>query len=235
MYENMQVFPDQQWAEMAAAVINKAVQDIAKLKGSCSVMLTGGRGAEQIYRAWSNLLPQDLVLSFYFGDERCVSPTAIESNYGLALRSLFKDGISVKHLVYRIHGESEDPVAEAVRYNSVLPVQIDILLVSMGEDGHIASVFPGDRSIHKNKAGVTLVSGPKPPNPRITVTPAFITSAANVFCLVNGELKSATLARVFTGNDNVTDLPVKLVVEARWLIDQSAAILLPKQDVNNNI
>ena len=165
MIQNIKVFPDEIWAIKSAQVINKAVQSICKKKGSCCILLTGGRSAERIYIEWGNLLLSNYNISFYFGDERCVSPEDTESNFSLVMRSLFNKGVPKQYSIHRIYGEAIDHNAEVERYDSTLPLEIDILILSIGEDAHIASIFPNDVEIHKSNKRVELVFGPKPPNP----------------------------------------------------------------------
>jgi len=234
MHKNIYVFSDKQWPEMSAGIINNAVQAVCKIKGSCSIVLTGGRGAERVYDAWANKLLPGLSLSFYFGDERCLPPENAESNYALAMRSLFKKGVPDQYNILRVYGEATNYEAEAERYGSLLPEEIDILLLSMGEDGHIASVFPGDVAMHTNNKRVAVVSGTKPPNPRITITPRLIAKAQQVFCLACGVSKSNTFTDIFQDAGDVISFPAKLVINGNWLVDRSAAEMIEKAPVVKN-
>jgi 6-phosphogluconolactonase len=228
-HQNIHVFPDEKWPGMSASIINNAVSAVCKEKGGCSIMLTGGRSAERMYYEWADLLLANSSLSFYFGDERCVSPDDPESNYGLVMRSLFTSGLPNQYKMQRVHGEAGDIEAEAGRYDLLLPKVINVLLLSMGEDAHIASIFPADTSIHKKNHRVAVVTGPKPPNPRITITPKFIARAEKIFCLVTGSLKSAALANVFQDKGDAISIPAKLVSNGNWLIDSSAAKSIEKE------
>lgn len=220
------VFRKEEWACRSADVISKVVRDACIGKGYCNIMLTGGRSAEIIYRELASILRcESSVLNFYFGDERCVGPDDLESNYRLANESLFKRLDAKLVRIYRIKGEAE-PKQEAERYANVLPNSIDVLLLSIGEDGHIASLFPGDIASLQAPGKMVAVSAPKKPNRRISITKDVIKSSARIFCFVQGEAKGAALLSVFTEKGTVEEVPAKLVKNGTWLLDTSAEAIL---------
>jgi 6-phosphogluconolactonase len=184
-------------------------------------MLTGGRGAERLYSAW-RVLPEFARLEsvrFLFGDERCVLPDDPESNYGLAMRTLFAQGVPGSCSVDRMEAECPDREGACLRYERLLPSQLDLLLLGVGEDGHIASLFPGSGALKECVRRVVPVVGPKAPQARMTVTPVVIAHASSVFILANGEAKAAVLRRVVAGTEDCDALPACLVREATWLLD----------------
>lgn len=209
------------WAEQSARLIQDAVRDAFMLQGGCSVMLTGGRSAERLYRVWQELPDFDQLRSvaFFFGDERCVPPDDPESNYGLAMRTLFAQGVPSGCSVIRIEAEDPDGEGASLRYECLLPSRIDVLLLGVGEDGHIASLFPDSGALGECVRRVVPVVGPKEPQARITVTPVVIAHASSVFVLANGEAKAAVLRRVVAGTEECRSLPACLVREATWLLD----------------
>ena len=81
-------------------------------------------------------------MSFYFGDERCVPPDHDESNYGMEMQTLFSHGVPIECSVFRMEADAIDIEAAAQRYADLLPDSIDVILLGVGEDGHIASLFP---------------------------------------------------------------------------------------------
>jgi 6-phosphogluconolactonase len=103
---------------------------------------------------------------FYFGDERCVSPDHPESNYGMAMRTLFKQGVPKGCSVFRMEADGSDREAAALQYSEMLPDKIDLLLLGVGEDGHIASLFPGSEALQEVARCVMPIIGPKAPNER---------------------------------------------------------------------
>lgn len=95
---------------MTVELINETVKLICTQKAFCSVMLTGGRSAARIYRECSPLLAESgCKIDFYFGDERCVPSDHKESNYRLAVNSLFASGSPIGNCkLYKITGDAED-------------------------------------------------------------------------------------------------------------------------------
>jgi len=147
------------WPSAAATQIMAAVAQTCQARGTCSVMLTGGRSAAQLYEAWAGL-PEFCQLHnvhFYFGDERCVPPDHPESNFGLAMRTLFKHGVPPACKVIRMAAEQADREAAAAAYEAQLPDKLDVLLLSVGEDGHIASLFPHSAALLETRRGVVPV------------------------------------------------------------------------------
>ena len=181
-------------------------------------MLTGGRSAAQLYAAWARLpeFGRMTGVDFYFGDERCVPPADPDSNVGLAMRTLFAAGVPEGCAVHRMEAESTDAAAAADRYGARLPQAIDILLFGVGEDGHIASLFPHSEALRETCRRVVAVVGPKPPPRRLTVTPPVIRHAQAVFVLAPGA-KAALRAAARQEPADIDALPARLVLGAIWL------------------
>jgi 6-phosphogluconolactonase len=185
-------------------------------------MLTGGRSAERLYRVWSELPDfQSLKgVRFYFGDERCVPADHPESNYGVVMRSLFQRGVPAGCSIFPMDGADPDRDAAARRYDEALPEKMDVLLLGVGEDGHIASLFPGSEALHETGRRVVPVVGPKLPRERLTITPPVISRAGSIFVLAAGAAKAAVLSDLLAapGNDALK-LPARLALHATWLLD----------------
>jgi len=226
MTQHIQIFENESWAEYSANHINNSVLEICEKKGFCSIMLTGGRGANLIYNFWADLISINYPLYFYFGDERCVEPDDLESNFFMVKNSLFKKGVPSQFRIERIHGEADNFDVEAKKYESILPKEMDILLLSIGDDAHVASIFPGDFTTQYSKSNVVVVTGPNPPNPRITITPKYFPLVKKIFCLVSGDSKSEALKNTFQSNIDNIHFPSRLVINSYWLIDKSAAKLI---------
>lgn len=187
-----------------------------------SVLLTGGRSAKALYSQWCVVPEFDHYRSarFYFGDERCVSAEHVDSNYRMAAAA-FSDVVH-KDYFERIHGEADCPTEEAKRYNQLLPDVIDIVLFSVGEDGHIASLFPYS-SVMKSEAKVVYISdSPKSPSERITITPRVILNAKHVIVMAVGNEKGRILAKALSKPQDIDELPVRLTVGRTWVLDKAA-------------
>lgn len=209
------------WATTAATQIMVAITQTRQEQGGCSVMLTGGRSAAHLYQAWAALPDFDQLrnVQFYFGDERCVPPEHPESNYGLAMRTLFKRGLPQDCMVTRMPAERSDHDAVAEAYAKQLPDRPDVMLLSVGEDGHVASLFPHNSALFETNRRVVYVHAPKPPLERLTVTPVVITLAAQVFVMALGSAKASIFQLAQTEPNNIFDLPARLVLNATWFLD----------------
>ena len=203
-----------------------AIEEVLADRGSCGVMLTGGKSAERLYRALAALEAfRGLAgVDFYFGDERCVAPTSQDSNYGLVMGTLFTAGVPDGCRVWRMKAEMLDREVAALQYEAILPERIDVLLLGVGEDGHIASLFPGSQALRETSRRVVAVAGPKPPRARLTITPSVVVGARYSFVLAPGERKAGLLAQSFGLPDSSADLPAKLAAGAVWLLDTPPAI-----------
>lgn len=212
------------WSVLSARLIQESVATTLRVNGICSVLLTGGRSAERLYIAWAGM-EAFLGLTgvdFYFGDERCVPPDHPDSNYGLARRALFTRGVPRGCRVFRMEAEDPDRESAARRYSELLPDKIDVLLFGVGDDGHIASLFPGGNALREVRRKVLPVIGPKAPCERLTITPPVITGAGAVFVLAPGDEKSDVFDRVLKSGDDCMLLPACLPRNAVWLLDDQA-------------
>jgi 6-phosphogluconolactonase len=210
-----------EWPMQAARAVNDCITTILRDQGTCSVMLTGGQSAEYVYMLWHELgfFQQMIGVSFYFGDERCVPPNHQESNFGQAMRTLFKCGIPEDSTVFRMEADNTDHEAATARYGEMLPESIDVLLLGVGDDGHIASLFPGSAALYERNKKVVSITGPKPPHQRFTITPPVIADAKHVFVLAPGTAKAAVLCDAINEPNDFASLPARLVLNATWLLD----------------
>ena len=174
-----------------------------------TVAFSGGRIARIFYqeivaRASSSGFRPDGIEVFW-ADERCVPPDHAESNYALAKQRLL-DPLGIPDpLVHRILGE--EPPAEAAADAERELTQIckpaagqvaclDLVILGMGEDGHVASLFPGDDSEDLATAlHFRSVVAVKPPPNRVTLTYRALVAAREVWVLASGQGKAEALSR----------------------------------------
>src|SRR5262249_47677866 len=134
--------------------------------------------------------------------------------------------------VHRIEGELPSDTA-AARYEAILrrelgpDVELDLVLLGLGEDGHTASIFPGQPVVRETVRLAVAGVGPKPPPERVTFAPVPINAARRVVMLASGAGKAAILARVLEGPRLPDQLPAQIVKPSRgtvrWLVDRPAA------------
>ena len=141
-------------------------------------------------------------IHFYWADERCVPPTDPESNYAIARQQLFQPLGVPDSQVHRLRGEETEPVALRDALENImsraavvdgLPV-FDVIFLGMGEDGHVASLFPGESDSAINDPAVyRAVTAVKPPPRRITLGYATIAAAREVWVIASGAGKEGAL------------------------------------------
>ena len=217
-------------------LVRKDVMDNISNSGACSILLTGGRTAELLYRYWSESCPWDhKEVIYYFGDERCVPSDSRFSNYAMVADTLLPNGINQNISLNKMNGDADDILFETRRYEKLLPDEIDILLFSVGEDGHIASLFPGSDALYEHEHSVVPIIGPKPPQNRLTITPRVINSAKSIFVFASGAEKGKILAKALDDHDNVNELPVRLTIGATWILDEAATAAFKESAQHNHL
>jgi 6-phosphogluconolactonase len=200
-------------------------------------------------------LPWDDML-FFWGDERCVPPNNAESSYNQAREAWLAHVPVPEKNIFRIKGELDPQLAAedyarqlASVFSSVSPPAIrfsasesvpasaansvfDFVLLGLGADGHTASLFPG--SVETSGAATVAVTAhyqDRPAN-RVSLTPEVFNSARKVVFLVTGAEKAQAFASTLTGTREPIRLPAQRIQPADgrviWLVDESAASLLPK-------
>ncbi|MDJ0865251.1 MAG: 6-phosphogluconolactonase [Myxococcota bacterium] len=135
-------------------------------------------------------------------DERCVPAAHAESNRGAAYRTGVLDAAAPPSLELPRVCDGETGAEAVARVERALDRDLggalDVVLLGMGEDGHVASLFPGQSVDRGRVAHVT--ASPKPPPERITLTRAFLGTARETVLLATGESKRAALARLLAGD-----------------------------------
>jgi 6-phosphogluconolactonase len=217
--------------------------------GRFRVCLTGGSTPKRMYDTLAASAQGSSMdwrrVEFYFGDERCVPPDDRESNYRLAHDALFRPLKIAESQTFRMRGEAE-PQEAATEYDSLLRERItggawprfDLLLLGLGEDGHVASLFPGSPSVQEQRRTVVATVAPKEPRRRISVTMPVINEAEAVLFLVSGPHKAWAVRRTLerTGPSD-PEVPASFVRPAHgrllWFLDRAAAaeLTLAKQSV----
>jgi 6-phosphogluconolactonase len=191
-----------------------------------SIVLTGGRTPGRAYERAAALQPDWSDVSVWFGDERCVPPEDERSNYALARRTLL-DRLEGEPDVHRIRGELQ-PADAAGEYDLALDgVELDLLLLGVGPDGHIASLFPGFPQLDvDDRIAVGVTDSPKPPPERISLTFDALNRSKSVWFLVSGDQKAPAVARALAEGTDRHDCPASGVSgseETIWFLDRAAA------------
>jgi 6-phosphogluconolactonase len=227
----------------AERIVTLAAEAISA-QGRFSLGLSGGETPSSLYAlladdAFAARIEWEKVHVFW-GDERCVPPDHPDSNYRMTRERLLDHVPLPEENIHRMRGETE-PIQTAAEYEQILRVffveknlylqpRFDLLLLGMGSDGHIASLFPGTRALYERTRWVLENYIPQLDTWRLTLTPVAINAAANVIFLVTGENKAEALYAVIRGQNQPEKYPAQLVQPTSgtllWMVDEAAAALL---------
>ena len=227
---------------LAAAVAGRLVVRRAAVQAAGrtpAVCLTGGTIAVKIHEAvvaateghedvdWSNV-------DFWWGDERYV-PADDDGRNAKQAREVMLDHLDVDER--RVHEmpasdgphDSLEDAAEAYgdevrRHGSG---QFDVVMLGVGPDGHVASLFPGHSQLDVDDAiAVPVTDSPKPPPDRITLTFGALNRSGEVWFVVSGEGKADAVARALADGTDLHDIPAVAVTgqdSTVWFLDEAAA------------
>ncbi|EYU19678.1 hypothetical protein ABFS82_06G098100 [Erythranthe guttata] len=228
-------------AEYAADLATK----ISREKGSFTVVFSGG----SLVKSLRKLVEKPYIDSVdwskwhvFWVDERVVPKDHPDSNYLLAYNEFLSKVPIPASNVYAI-SDALSAEGAANDYETCLKhlvktkildqsqtngfPKFDLMLMGMGPDGHIASLFPGHSLVEENKKWVAFIEdSPKPPPKRISFTFPVINSSANIALVVAGGSKASAVYSALADVSNSEVLPVQLVEpegELAWFLDKDAA------------
>jgi 6-phosphogluconolactonase len=175
-----------------------------------SIVLTGGSTPGRAYRHAAERAPDWGRVTLWWGDERCVTPDDERSNYHLARETLL-DHLAVQPAaIHRIRGEAPPEEAAAELDAALEGADLDLLLLGLGSDGHMASLFPGSPQLEvRDRRATHGPPGLEPFVHRITMTVPTIESAGRIIFLVTGAAKADAVARAFAAEVS-PDVPASL-------------------------
>jgi 6-phosphogluconolactonase len=183
----------------------------------------------------------------FWGDERHVPPDHQDSNFGMANEAMVKHVPVPASQVHRMRGEMPDAREAAAEYEGAVPPDpFDVMLLGLGEDAHIASIFPGGPLLPQVGLGshpsskydlgdgatqgwagdrAAAVWAPHLNSWRITLTPPALLNSRQIVMLVAGEAKAGAVAAALEADEDVRRWPAQLLRGAPvdWLIDRPAA------------
>jgi 6-phosphogluconolactonase len=171
----------------------------AQVRVGGAIVLTGGSTPARAYELAAAAAPNWRRVSLWWGDERCVPVSDERSNYGMARRTLL-DRIAHLPDVHRIRGELA-PAEAAAEYGDALSgVTLELLMLGLGPDAHIASLFPGSPQLAERSRLVTHgPAGLEPFVERVTLTLPALLAARRIVFLVAGADKADAVERAFFG------------------------------------
>ncbi|MBI4431473.1 MAG: 6-phosphogluconolactonase, partial [Candidatus Omnitrophica bacterium] len=215
-------------------------EKIIALRGRFAIALSGGSTPKGIYALmaspdYRNRFQWEKI-HFFWGDERWVSPEDVKSNYRMVAEALLTRVDIPPGNIHPIRTDHENPEISAAFYEKELVSSFnlkngewphfDLILLGLGNDGHVASLFPGSPELLLTNRLAVPVVGEKIEPSRVTVTLPLINQAEFIFLLISGREKAEILKAVLEGAGN-NSLPVQKVNpqdgEVLWFTDQSAA------------
>ncbi|MFJ8583156.1 6-phosphogluconolactonase [Streptomyces sp. NPDC093595] len=238
-------------ARAAAARLITAVVDAQAARGSASVVLTGGRNGNGLLAALGSSPARDAIdwsrLDLWWGDERFL-PEGDPDRNDTQARAALLDAVPLDPA--RVHtmpvsggAYGTDADAAAAAYAEELATAaraggasaevpaFDVLMLGVGPDTHVASLFPEHPALRETERTVVGVHGaPKPPPTRISLTFRAIRAAREVWLLAAGEDKAKAAATALSGADELRAPATGAYGQARtlWLLDAAAAAELPR-------
>jgi 6-phosphogluconolactonase len=230
-------------ANAVAARLLVRLVDAQAERGSASLVLTGGTIARAMYLAIRDSPARDAVdwskVDVWWGDERFVPHDDPDRNE-LQAREALVDALPLDPT--RVHPmpasdgpDGNDPEAAAARYadelaraakpgTAPLP-HFDVVLLGIGEDGHVASVFPEHPVAYESRPCTAVRGSPKPPPIRLTLTLPTINTADDVWLIAAGSGKASAVKLALSGGGpvQVPAAGVHGVDRTLWLLDRAAA------------
>lgn len=206
--------------------------------------LSGGRTPEPLLKRLTRpelraAAPWERV-EVFFVDERPVGPDHPDSNYGMVRRAWLAGGGVPEAQVHRMRGEARPLAAEAERYEKLLaeivppgPTSfpaLDLIVLGLGDDGHVASLFPGTAALGETRRAVVANHVPKLGLDRLTLTLPVLNAAREIWMIVCGAAKAGPVARAVGGRPAGPAQPPLPVMRVRptqgrmlWWLDRAAA------------
>ncbi len=204
-----------------------------KLHGYFSVALSGGSTPRAIFQALGQPPYADQIdwtkALLFWGDERQVPPTHPDSNFRMAIEAGFKNLPIPAHHILRMEAEG-DLDANALRYEEKIKQTLgvrpfDLIMLGMGQDGHVASLFPDTAALEENKRWVVANHVQSKNTWRMTFTCPLINRGSNIAIYVLGKSKEKTVHKVFF-EKNDPPLPAERIGtrenKALWILDTEA-------------
>jgi len=237
-------------AQAIAARLVTALPDAFAARGRASVVLTGGGIGTQCLEELAAAPARDAIdwphLDIWWGDERFV-PVGDPDRNETGARAALLDHVDVDPA--RVHPmpgpdgpDGDDPDAAAARYASWLadaakavdggPVPaFDVLMLGIGPEGHVASLFPGQPALEDDRAVVAVRNSPKPPPTRLSLTFPSLQAAREVWILASGEEKADAVAAALSGASpaEVPAAGARGTQRTLFLLDAAAAAKAPAQ------
>jgi 6-phosphogluconolactonase len=232
----VEVHPDAE--SLATAVAGELLTRLADAQSAGhepQIALTGGTIAEALHRELARLSPGSDVdwsrVVVWWGDERFVPADDPDRN-AVQARRAFLDEVGATHVHELPSSDSDDDVhAAASAFEEVVREhgagEFEVVMLGIGPDGHVASLFPGFPQLEvDDRIVVGVTDSPKPPPQRISFTFAALNRSRSVWVIASGEGKADAVAAALADTGSVTDTPARGVhglADTTYFLDRAAA------------
>lgn len=230
-------------AQAAAARFAELARAAQTDRGAFHVALAGGSTPQRLYQVLATEFRDRIdwgATHVYFGDERCVPPGHPDSNFGMANEALLSRVALPPAQIHRIEAEDPDPRTAARRYAELLRDRLprapgetagrfDLVLLGLGPDGHIASLFPDTAILDERDAWAAAVHVDRLRAWRISLTYPALDAARHIALLVAGEGKAEIVRDVLGATGTAARHPAARLRPRgglEWFLDRAAARLL---------
>ena len=191
----------------AAQFIIERAKIAIREKGSFSLVLSGGTTPVNVYKLLANEQADFEKWHIYFGDERCFPLNHLERNSNVAESTWLSKVNILKSNIFIIPAELGNAEG-ALAYEKILDKNkpFDLVMLGLGDDGHIASLFP-THQWDNSKQVISVSNAPKSPSDRISLTPSRLSNTEEVLFLISGKNK----VNAFKQWKDGVDLPANLI------------------------
>jgi len=201
-------------AEVLVPRLERIAREAIAARGRFAIALPGGSVATTCFPRFAEANVDWSRTHFFWCDERAVSATHPESNYGVA-EKLWLERITMGHspTIHRMEADHADLGDAARRYERALREKgpLDLALLGMGPDGHVCSLFPGHAMLAEKERLVGVIEdSPKPPPKRLTLTLPALAAAGEVVIVATGAAKADIVRAVC--RDEASQLPAALAL-----------------------
>ncbi|MGN6371592.1 MAG: 6-phosphogluconolactonase [Solirubrobacteraceae bacterium] len=224
---HVQTLPDAEaLAAHAASEIARLLEQAREQRGVAHVALSGGGTPKRTYELLAQTLDGWDGVEVWFADERCVGPEDEQSNYRLAADTLLRPAAIPEERIHRMLGEL-GPEHGASRYaeelRSLGGAPLDVAVLGIGPEGHIASLFPHHPALKATGPCVGVSDSPKPPPERITLTLPVLQAVRHCLVIASGEEKAGAISGML--GEPTEAIPASLLAHERLtvMVDEAAS------------
>ena len=205
-------------------ILRTEIKKNINIKNYCNFIITGGNTAGKLYNYWAIKNPWvHYKVKYCLSDERRVKINHDDSNYNMVKKNLFKNKKKISNFFYLNENKSLKIISD--NFMQYINKEIDLTLLSIGNDGHFASIFPNTGQIFKKGAIIhTYGNGIN----RLSLSANILKNSKKIFILVSGRQKAKILFDIINTKKNIDEQPAQILLKSKWILDYEASNYLKK-------